>query len=174
MEYSKKTAKEVCKRVLESAKDAFPKREEIHYSWIKEGKQYFTDGFRVIRLDEPIKTKDMKPVPSYIDPPRVGDIISDVSRNAALQMDDAVFPSLQRLNNIIEAYGDGAIRYSLSSEFPLINIYYLRDMLELFPDAVWYVHPDPHERMTYPFYVSSEYGAGIIFPIRRAPETTNN
>lgn len=165
MYYDKKVAKEICKGILKNAKESFPKREEIHYSWIKEGKQYVTDGFCIVRLDEPIRTKDMKPIPAYITPPRIEDIISDIARNTVLQMDDRALPSLQRLNNIIEGYGDGAVKFDLGPGLPFVSIYYLRDMLKLFPDAVWYVHADFYERMKYPVYVGSEHGVGIIFPI---------
>ena len=78
------------------------------------------------------------------------------------------------------ARGAWKAEYDLGHCLPLVNPYYLRDALNVFPGAKWYVYADVQRRMVSPVFFECECGSGCILPIRserkraEAMEATSN
>lgn len=170
--YTDKKAAMYCNRVL-SASRAVKEYTGIKNAWEdKQGRTYVCDGYRAYRLNS---SPDGLSVLLGIFPSA-----EKVKKAAHVRAGiEGMFDALDGWNLVpmpapdaeqVKAaarhsvYDDG-IKFDLGADFPTVNAKYLRDVIEMFPGAVWYC-TDGDKRMTSPIYAVSPDGAAIVLPIR--------
>lgn len=159
--FSEKTAAAVLGKMLRAAQKE--PRESLRYAWIDSaGRQCCCDGFRAYRLN--------KPVPNLPDmPAHLSGIALDRIYPDKKGLREITLPALDDVKAICAA--DRANKseprrnqFPLGEGLPVVNPLYLRDMMQLFPDARCYVGAAFGAVL-----FTSQHGDGLICPIR-----TNN
>ena len=170
MNYTEKKAASLCNRVLNGARKDMNRR-MLHNPWTdNEGRFCVCDGFRAYRLNEQpagIVEKlsvNVDPSLQHID---LDTIFSPLYKEG--RYTEMPRPDLDTLKAFIkEEHQRPAPKniYDLGAEYPAVNMAYLRDVLELFPDGRFFVDADPYARMIHPIFVKSERGTAAVLPIR--------
>lgn len=156
--YTEKTAAAMLKKLLRAtAKDC---REALRYTWIDENKrQCCCDGFRAYRL----KT----PVPGVPDMPRhLRGIDLDKVFPAAKDLQEIPLPALDDVKALYSAdcankEDPRRYHFAFGSGLPTVDLRYLYEMIQLFPDARLYVG-----KLYSPLLFISEHGDGVLLPMR--------
>lgn len=157
MKYTEKSAVSIIGKMLRGMKN--DSREALHYSWIDgAGRQCACDGFRAYRLNKPVA--GLPDMPEHLKGIELDKIFPAASDLAPLPL-----PSLDDVKAICAA--DRANKdeprrnqWAFGEELPVVNAQYLRDMLQLFPDAVamW-------GGLHSPILFISAHGDGILLPM---------
>ena len=161
MKYTEKTAAAVLGKLLRSTQKE--PREFLRYAWIDEaGRQCCADGFRAYRLNKPVA--NLPVIPARLKPLDLGRIYPDAKERREIPL-----PCLEDVKAVCaadRANKDEPRRYQfpLGDGLPVLDPRFLRDMLQLFPDARCYVCGQFS-----PVLFVSEHGDGLIMPMR----TTN-
>lgn len=169
--YSHKTAAAMLKSVMKSAaKNNHP---EMSKAWIDEGG--FTcacDGFRAYRVAvSPFGLDDYEK--TYADKAPV-DLLRVFKGMDEREMISIPAPDPAAIRAFIqEEKKTGANKgiYSLGDGLPFVNMYYIREMVQIFPAAKWYVDADPETRMIRPVFCVCDEGQGALCPVRKMQET---
>ena len=163
MKYTEKTAAAIINKMIRSMKKE--PREALKYTWIDgAGRQCCCDGFRAYRLNKPVAgLPDM--------PARLKGIDLDKIFPNARDLREIALPALDDVKAICaadRANKDEPRRYQfpLGDDSPVVNPLYLRDMMQIFPDARCYVGA----AFSAVLFVS-QYGDGLICPMRAQDRT---
>ena len=158
MKYTEKTAVSIICKMLRGVKNE--PRESMRYTYIDgAGRQCSCDGFRAYRLNKPVA--GLPDMPAHLKGIDLDRIYPD-SRN----LREIALPALDDVKAICaadRANKDEPRRYQfpLGDDSPVVNSLYLRDMMQLFPDARCYVGA----AFSAVLFVS-QYGDGLICPMR--------
>lgn len=183
MKYTEKTAAAVCNRLLKAARKA--PNERLHNAWTDEKGCYcLSDGFRIYRLSSrPDGVRGLsadRPAPAASGNPLDLDkrVFAPLNTGSVAQMPA---PDLDAVKAFIAAERQKPSTkwiYDLGAEYPAVNAQYLKDMLQLFPAAKWYVDLDPSIRMVHPVFAVCAEGCAALYPIHvdhkspKKPEST--
>ena len=139
-------------------------RESLYGAFMQDGKQCVCDGYRAIRLNEPINLPE---------PPQPGGIVmSRIFAKGERDYQPLELPTLgevKTFNKIKRAelkalYGAKASKHPVNWDFgegkPLVNAAYLADMLTVFPDA-----KAEHAGETHPIFFEDELGDGLLLAV---------
>lgn len=158
MKYTEKNAAVVLGKMLRSLKNE--PREALRYTWIDgAGRQCCCDGYRAYRLREALPgLPDMPTHLKGIDLDKVFPDAADLTPLPLPSLDDVKAVCAADRANKDEprryqwAFGDG---------LPVVNAQYLRDMMQLYPDAVamW-------RGLYSPILFISAHGDGVLLPMR--------
>lgn len=156
----------LCKAAIRYSKN----KTSFRGAWLDaDGKQCLCDGFRAVRLNDPISDLPSAPEGERMDL----DALLAPLRKGTFSLP---LPSLGDLRARIElteiewrAYQGKKIpffrRYDFGVDLPMVDVYLLYDLLELFPDATaLLLEGDMRNRS---IYFASRYGEGILLPIRK-------
>lgn len=163
MYYSEKTAAKLLNSMFAGVDDS---REFLKHAWIDgEGRMCALDGFRAYRLNVPVAGVPDIEASKAVD---LDKIIPQVDEGKALEL-----PSLQEVRAMIDEDRRKAKRgeevtnlftfgRSETGELlPAVNLMYLADMLQMFPDARAY-----YGSAVSPILFRSENGDGVVLPVR--------
>lgn len=163
MKYTEKTAVSIIGKMLRSLKNE--PRESLRYTWIDSaGRQCSCDGFRAYRLNKPVAgLPDMPANLRAID-------LNKIFPNAR-DMREITLPAFEDVKAICaadRANKDEPQRYQfpMGEGLPVVNLLYLRDMMQMFPGARRYV-----TGLYNPILFVSEHGDGVVLPMRNASTT---
>ena len=158
--YTEKTAAAVIVRLLrETAKEG---RENLKFTWIdKDGRQCACDGFRAYRLKTPVP--GLPDMPENVQPINLEMVYGGPEKNAVKPLDA---PSLEDVKSLLlhdkeEPDPNRRGCYFFGPGLPVVSIKYLRDMLQIFPDAVF-----TWSSTVSALLVKSQYGDGLLLPVR--------
>lgn len=143
-------------------------RESLHYAWLdSEGRQCVCDGYRAYRLKEPLP---LEPRPENAGETfdLNGVIPKDLRDYAATPL-----PSLQEVKAHIAIErakytgkrGGFVALWDFGEGKPVVNAEYLRDLLQVFPDAAEIFH-GVGEKLMSPLFVRCDAGDAILLPVR--------
>ena len=148
------------KRILKTAV-----RPEVQGAAMQSGRQCVCDGFRAVRLNQPLPLDPVENEASFIDLDKV--ILPDrYTRPVEL-------PQLRDLKaalKISRASWTGRSRdykpypWFLGSDLPAVNPQFLVDMLEALPGARCFADPNDTGRIC-PLYFAADAGDGILLPV---------
>lgn len=166
--YSEKTAARLINSMFRANRN--DNREFAHHAWIDgQGRQVALDGFRAYRLYKPVAgVPDMdaekgfdvdklipKTLEKYwqIELPDVNDIRAMIAEDKTAKR--------RKEENVSFTFTFGADENG--NILPAVNLMYLLDMLQMFPDATAYCNPANHFA---PIIFKSQDGDGILCPVR--------
>ena len=129
-------------------------RDDFHGIFVENGRFCATDGYRGVRL-----FNDVDSIPHVEVSPVLGKCIG----NPADYSLPVTLPSMAELQTTIKEQGKGKALFCIDG-LVLVNAEYLRDMIQVLPDARAYVNPK--KGATGIVYFVSEYGDGILLPCR--------
>ena len=156
--YTEKNAVSVIGKMLRGMKNE--PRESLRYTYIDGvGRQCSCDGYRAYRLNKPVEgLPDMPAHLKGIDLDKIFPAAADLLPLPLPSLDDVkAVCAADRVNKSEPrryqwAFGDG---------LPVVNAQYLRDMMQVFPDAVamW-------RGLYSPILFVSAHGDGVLLPMR--------
>ena len=143
-------------------------RESLHYAWMdSEGRQCVCDGYRAYRLKEPLP---LEPRPENAGEAfdLNGVIPANLRDYAAVPL-----PSLQEVKAYIAIErakytgkrGGFVALWDFGEGRPVVNAEYLRDLLQVFPDATEIFH-GVGEKLHNTLYVRCDAGEAVLLPVR--------
>lgn len=148
------------KRILKTAVQA--NKEALTYAPIQNNKQCVCDGYRAVRLVNPLA--GLPELPENIE---YVDLDSIIKRNS--DMTEIELPDITKLSAYIKTYraehGKKASRpmFDFGEEYQVVGAEYLLDMLLLIPNAKAYAK---HKGYYSPIYFENEIGDdGVLMPI---------
>lgn len=138
------------KRVIKSAKNSI---RNVHGYWIdSEERQCFCDGYRAIRLKKHMDGFDA------VEGINLDNLMTVDGEPTELQL-----PTIGELKACIaEQKGRSQKRYDFGDGLPLVNPEYLRDMMEIFPNAAVKSYG-----INRPIIFESDAGDGLMLPIHK-------
>lgn len=148
------------KRILKAVPDTRP---AMKLPAIQDGKQCFCDGYRAVRLVNPL------PFPER--PEDLGDFI-DLSKiimmpDHATEME---LPSISELSAYIKTYkaehkkSKDPARFDFGADSKIVNAQFLLDMMSIMPDAKAY--ENKNNKFSGIYFVDDEGNDGILLPVR--------
>lgn len=171
MKYSERTAAAMFNSVLRETR-RHENRPALHNPWTDDkGRYCVTDGFRAYRLTKaPARVSVIwtsKPDPSAPHGINLDPVFAPLDSGKGLAEMPA--PSLDAVKSFVEQerkdHKHGNM-YDLGKEYPAVNMWYLYELIRLFPAAKWYVDADPYARMIHPVFVSCSEGTAALLPVR--------
>ena len=120
---------QAAKRILKKGGES---RTALEYAYIKNGKQYFTDGFRLAILKSPLPLPNVPKDEMY---PDVAHFDRMVDINNYKIADTPNINDLQAYIKIQKANKIKYINYSFGEEFTTVSAPFLFDMLTIIPNA---------------------------------------
>lgn len=163
MKYTEKTAVSIIGKMLRSLKNE--PRESLRYTWIDgAGRQCSCDGFRAYRLIKPVA--GLPDMPANLRAIDLNKIFPDARDMREITL--PAFEDVKALCTADRANKDAQQRYQfpLGEGLPVVNLLYLRDMMQMFPGARCYV-----TGLYNPILFVSEHGDGVVLPMRNASTT---
>lgn len=143
-------------------------RTSLHYAWQdKDGRQCICDGFQAYRLKEPLP---LEPRPDNAgDPIDLDKIFPDIGKDYA----PVPLPSLQEVKSFIAIErakytgkrGGFVALWDFGAGKPVVNAEYLRDLLQVFPDAAE-IFCGTGLKMLSPLVVRCDAGDAVMLPVR--------
>ena len=149
------------KRIIKSAK-SIDNHPELHGAWMADGKQCYCDGYRAVRLVDPLPVEN---IPEHQQPLDIDRIYRGVLQNKGRQLD---LPSVGELKAHIKMEKakpdrDRVICWDFGDV--KVNASYLIDMLEILPDCVAYAGESKVSISG--IYFESAAGDGILLPCKK-------
>ena len=135
-------------------------RTDINGAWLdEEGRQCLCGGYRAIRLNTPVEGLKEPDNPNHFD---LGKIFLHPFPTDTLKL-----PTTGELKAYIadpaSPRNDKTVMYDFGDGLPMVDAKYLKDMLDVFPDAIATYDGTP----SHAIYFHSEKGDGILLPIRK-------
>lgn len=147
------------KRIVKSADKGY--RSDIQGAWLdSEGRQCVCDGYRAVRLKNPVaglkeargldltEIMNIEPQPTTLELPAPGEMKAYIAD-----------PTSRRKS-------DGTVLYDFGLGLPLVDAKFLKDMMDIFPDAVVTC-----DGLVKPLVFKSDAGDGILLPVRKTEVT---
>lgn len=163
MKYTEKAAVSIISKMLRSLKNE--PRESLRYTWIDgAGRQCSCDGFRAYRLNKPVA--GLPDMPANLRAIDLDRIFPDARNMYEITL--PAFEDVKALCTADRANKDEPQRYQfpMGEGLPVVNLLYLRDMMQMFPGARCYV-----TGLYNPILFVSEHGDGVLLPLRNARTT---
>ena len=136
-------------------------RTDINGAWLDdEGRQCLCDGYRGYRLNAPIEgLKEPDNPGNRFD---LGKVFPTDPQPTTLKL-----PTSAELRAFISdptslRASDGTVLYDFGENLPMVNAKYLKDMVDVFPDAV-----ATCDGLVKPLIFKSKKGDGILLPVRK-------
>lgn len=156
-------------RILKRCKKNFPSRGAFHDAIMYEGKQIFTDFYLAAVLFEPLPVKVSAAAENETN--SITRCIESARGNMGAPLD---LPSIEDLKAYIKVRKEelkgiknaAGIMWDFGENRPAVNAELLLDLMEIFPDATC-ATPSARTPFTGTLYFSSEYGEGVLCPIRK-------
>lgn len=152
------------KRIIKTAKDVVPARTNMHGAWMADGKQCYCDGFRAVRLVDPLPVEN---IPDYLEPIDLDLIYGDIPQNKGRQLD---LPSVGELKAHIKMEKakpdrdrDSRIHWDFGDV--MVDASFLIDMLEILPDCKAYAANYKVDIRS--IYFESAAGDGLLLPCKK-------
>ena len=153
-------------RIIKDAKTA--PQTALHGAWNADGFQCVCDGFRLVRLVQPL---DLEKIPDNVQPIDAARVILGNKHNDGAQL---ALPDVATLKAYIKtekarkkaSKDKTAPVWDFGDDLPAVNAHFLLDMLEILPDATATVSK---QRPVYSgIYFNSDNGDAVLLPIRKA------
>ena len=167
MKYTEKTAALMMNKLLRSSRKMY--RQGLYDAFTdSRGRTCALDGYRAYCLNT---------APAGVLEPCLNSSRSDWQAAENSKILDTVFRPLDT-GNVVEmpAPDADAVKahiavkkanpYDLGAGYPMVDAQYLYDIIRLFPNARWYVDPDPYARMVRPIFIVADEGRACLLPIR--------
>lgn len=153
-------------RIIKSAKSEQPSRPCMHGAWIDNSKQYTSDGFRIVRFNEPLP---LESIPEGAEPLNMSRVIAP-GMNTGAKLD---LPELGALRAYIKTEKArikaeklrGVPLWDFGDGLPAVDAQYLADMLEALPGCTATAAKDHPELRI--IYFESENGDGGLCPVEK-------
>lgn len=166
MQYNQKTAAAMLKKVMRAA--AKNDRPTFAKFWTDaDGFTCVSDTFRAYRVAaSPFTPEDYENAHTTDAPV---DLASFFKATSGSELIEIPAPDLDAIKAFIKqdrathAHKDA---YHLGDGLPYVNMVYIKEMVQLFPAAKWYVYADPKKRMIKPVFAICEEGQAIVCPVR--------
>lgn len=134
-------------------------RRDLCGAWLdSDGRQCVCDGYRAVRLNVPVDGLKQVESPTPFD---LGKVITTPFPTNRLNL-----PTPGELRAFIAdprspRKSDGAVLYDFGDGMPAVNAKFLKDMIDIFPDAIATYDGSP----THSIFFHSEKGDGILLPV---------
>lgn len=171
--YTDKKAARYCNEVLKCAREWMKDKPDLHTAWEDNfGRTFVCDGFRAYRLEKrPNGLEEIWTVHVHKETKAERERRERVHNGIEAMFDGNI---LENMAPVPVEYADVMTAYKtsedwtmdLGEDFPVVNVKYLRQAMEMLPGAKVYCQ-DNARRMVSPVYVISENGVALILPIRR-------
>ena len=153
-------------RIIKIAKRSH--RIATHGSWMLNGMQCYCDGYRAVRLHNPLPTEEIPPEALPMD---LSGIINGAKENMGAEL---ILPSIAELKAHIKIQkavkksnkDRNPVTYDFGENLPAVNAEYLMDMLELLPECK--ARAAKHKPLIGLIYFEAEAGDGALCPVRKA------
>ena len=145
--------------IIKNAMKLYEYKKELHGAIIKDGCQYVTDAYRIIKLYNPIDIQEA-PEQNTFD-------FEGLLKGARENKEELKTPTISELKTHIEIEkaknkNNTKIYYYFGENKPMIDAKYLLDILTAFPDAKIYANGAMGN-----LYFKDELGEAILCPIRK-------
>lgn len=156
------------KRIIKSAKRGT--KPALYGSWMEGDLQCYCDGFRGVRLCNPLPTEE---VPEETEKMSFSNVIDTATQNIGPELSLPSIPDLKAHIKIEKAAKKASKSnkkpvYDFGSGLPMVDAGFLLDMLEMLPDCTATAARYSPELGA--IYFKADAGDGVLLPVRKKKE----